>query len=247
MRKDELIKEIKNKKIPTHVALILDGNGRWAKAKGFPRTYGHKKGADTLEEIIRASSELGISYVSAYVFSTENWTRPIEEVEFIMNEIIRICKNYRKLIKNNVKLQVIGTRENVSSKVLDSIDEAINQTKNCTGTNLIMAFNYGSKLELIEAVKKISTLVKENKLNVEDITKETIEDNLYTKNIPPVDLLIRTSGELRVSNFLLWQIAYAEMYFTKICWPDFHTKQFYEAIYEYQNRHRRYGGLEKNK
>lgn len=245
MRKDELLKEIKNKKIPTHVAFILDGNGRWAKEKGFPRTYGHKKGADTFQEIIKSSSELGISYITAYVFSTENWSRPKDEVEFIMNEIIRICKNYKTLVKNNVKLQILGTRKNVDQGVLDAIDKAVLKTANCTGTTLLMAFNYGAKQEITNAVKKIATLIKENNLNVDDINEKVIDDNLYTKGIPPVDLLIRTSGELRISNFLLWQIAYAEMYFTKIYWPDFHTKQLYEAIYEYQNRNRRYGGLEK--
>lgn len=245
MRKDELLKEIKNKNIPTHVAFILDGNGRWAKEKGLPRTFGHKKGADTLQEIIKSSSELGISYVSAYVFSTENWTRPKDEVDFIMNEIIRICKDYKKLVNNNVKLQILGTREKVSEKVLKAIDEAVLKTSSCTGTTLLLAFNYGSKLEITEAVKKIAKLAKENDINIDDINEQTIEENLYTKDIPPVDLLVRTSGELRISNFLLWQIAYAEMYFTKTYWPDFHTKQLYEAIYDYQNRHRRYGGLEK--
>lgn len=245
MRKSELLNEIKNKKIPQHLALILDGNGRWAKEKGLPRTFGHKKGADTFEEIIKSASELGVSYLSAYVFSTENWSRPIDEVNFIMNEIIRLCKNYKKLIKNNVKLQIIGSRENVSKNVLEAIDEAVLKTSSCTGMILLMAFNYGAKSEIVQAVKKIATLVKNNNLDIENIDEKVIDENLYTKDIPPVDLLIRTSGEIRVSNFLLWQLAYAEMYFTKIYWPDFHTKQLYEAIYEYQNRNRRYGGLEK--
>lgn len=245
MRKDELLEEIKKQKIPTHIALILDGNGRWAKDKGFPRTYGHKKGADTLEEILIASANLGIKYLTAYVFSTENWSRPDDEVKYIMSEIVRICKNYKKLIKNNVKLDVIGSREKVEQDVLDAIDEAIDKTKFCNRTNLVLAFNYGSKLEIVESVKKIALLVKENKITIDDITNQTIEENLYTKNIPAVDLLIRTSGEIRISNFLLWQIAYAELYFTKTYWPDFHTKEYYQAIHNYQQRHRRYGGLEK--
>lgn len=245
MRKSELLNEIKNKKIPNHLALILDGNGRWAKEKGLPRTFGHKKGADTFEEIIESASKLGVSYLSAYVFSTENWSRPQDEVNFIMNEIIRLCKNYKKLIKNNVKLQIIGSRENVAKNVLEAIDEAVNKTSSCTGMILLMAFNYGAKNEIVQAVKQIATLVKNDNLEINDISEKTIDENLYTKDIPPVDLLIRTSGEIRVSNFLLWQLAYAEMYFTKIYWPDFHTKQLYEAIHEYQSRNRRYGGLEK--
>ncbi len=244
MKKEELLELIKQKPFPKHVALILDGNGRWAKEKGLPRTIGHEKGARTLQEIAISSKELGIKYLTAFVFSTENWKRPIDEVTFIMNQIIKLCNDYKKLVKNNIKLQVIGSKENISDDVRDAIKKAVINTSMCDGMILNLAFNYGSKLELIDCMKSIGNLIKENKISIDDINEELIENNLYTKGMPNVDLLIRTSGEVRISNYLLWQIAYAELYFTKTYWPDFHTKELYLAIYEYQKRNRRYGGLE---
>ncbi len=244
MKKEELLELIKQKPFPKHVALILDGNGRWAKEKGLPRTVGHEKGAKTLQEIAISSKELGIKYLTAFVFSTENWERPIDEVTFIMNQIIKLCNDYKKLVKNNIKLQVIGSKENISDEVRDAIKKAVINTSMCSGMVLNLAFNYGSKLELIDCMKSIGNLIKENKISIYDINEELIENNLYTKGMPNVDLMIRTSGEVRISNYLLWQIAYAELYFTKTYWPDFHTKELYLAIYEYQNRNRRFGGLE---
>lgn len=243
MRKDELFNEIMKNPVPKHIALILDGNGRWAVSKGLPRNAGHQKGANTLEEIVKAANEIGIKFLTAYVFSTENWSRPKEEVDFIMKEVIKLCGNYKKFVKENVKINVIGTRENVPSDVLVAIDEAVLKTKHCTGAVINLAFNYGSKKEIVDCMKNIAKLVKADSIDIDDINEQLIDDNLYTKGIPPVDLLIRTSGEIRVSNYLLWQIAYAEMYFTKVYWPDFHKKEFYEAIYSYQKRNRRYGGL----
>ena len=243
MRKEELLNEIMKYPVPRHVALILDGNGRWAVEKGLPRNVGHQKGANTLEEIIRASKGLGIEYITAYVFSTENWSRPKEEVDFIMKEVIKICGNYKKFVKENVKVNVIGAKENIPSDVAIAIDEVVEKTNGCTGAVLNLAFNYGSKREIVDCMKNIAKLVKEEAINVDDISEQLIDDNLYTKGIPPVDLLIRTSGEIRISNYLLWQIAYAEMYFTKVYWPDFHKKELYLAIQEYQNRNRRFGGL----
>lgn len=245
MKKEELLELIIKKPIPSHVALILDGNGRWATSKGLPRNLGHEKGAKTLVEIAKVASELGIKYLTAFVFSTENWSRPKEEVNFIMQQIIKICNDYKTLVKNNIKLVVIGSKDNVPNDVSNAINEAVINTSICNGMTLNMAFNYGSHNEIVEATKNIAKQVKDESLNIDDIDESIIESNLYTKGIPSVDLLIRTSGELRISNYLLWQIAYAELYFTKTYWPDFHKKEFLEAIYEYQSRNRRFGGLEK--
>ena len=244
MRKEELLKKIQSKPLPKHIALILDGNGRWAKKRGLPRTMGHHKGAKTLQEIATVANQLGISYLTCFVFSTENWSRPQEEVDYIMKEVIRLCENWPKTKEKNIKLQMIGSRKQVSSAVLSAIDEAVKQTKNCTGLTLSFAFNYGGKEEIIQATKSIAKLVQEKKLPVDAINESVFEGHLYTHNMPMVDLMVRTSGEMRISNFLLWQIAYAEMYFPRTYWPDFHEKEFYIAIEEYQSRHRRFGGLE---
>lgn len=244
MKKEILLGLVNQKPLPKHVAFILDGNGRWAKSKGLPRTLGHEKGAKTLQEIAVSSKNLGIKYITAFVFSTENWSRPKDEVEFIMNQIIKICNEYKTLVKNNIKLQVIGSKEHIPTDVEEAIKLATINTSMCDGMILNMAFNYGGKQELVDCFKNIGNELLNNKININEINEELIENNLYTKDIPNVDLLIRTSGEIRISNFLLWQIAYAEMYFTKTYWPDFHTKELYEAIYEFQNRNRRFGGLE---
>ncbi len=243
MKMQELLTKINENPLPTHVALILDGNGRWAKKRMLPRTFGHKKGAETFREIIKTASNLGIKYLTTFAFSTENWSRPKQEVDFIMNEIINLCGDWKKLMKQDTKLMVIGTRNNVPQNVLDALDTVSEKTKNCNKMTLLIAFNYGAKEELIHATKEIAKLVKDGSLDVEDINEETFENHLYTKDIPPVDLLIRTSGEIRISNYLLWQCAYAEMIFTNTLWPDFHTKEFYEAILEYQGRNRRFGGI----
>lgn len=239
MKKTTLLEEISKKDLPQHIAFILDGNGRWATSKGLPRTIGHQKGAKTLKEITIECNNIGIKYITAFVFSTENWNRPIDEVNFIMNEIIKLCNDYKTLVKNNIKLNWIGSSKNVPVDVVNAIKEAVYNTKNCTGLNLNMAFNYGSKTEIVDSIKRII----EDNINPNDITEKLVEKYLYTKDIPNVDLLIRTSGEMRISNFLLWQIAYAEIYFTKTYWPDFHKKELYEAIFEYQKRNRRFGGL----
>lgn len=243
MKKNELMDKILEKPLPEHVALILDGNGRWAKKHFLPRVLGHKKGADTFREIVKSASLLGINYLTAYVFSTENWSRPQEEVEYIMKLIVSLCSDYQKLIERNIKLMVIGSRNHVPSYIIDALDEACNKTKDCTRMTLVIAFNYGAKEEIVHASKEIARLALHNKIKVEDIDETLFEQHLYTKGIPPVDLMIRTSGEVRLSNYLLWQNAYAEMIFTKTFWPDFHTKEFYESILEFQNRNRRFGGL----
>jgi undecaprenyl diphosphate synthase len=239
LKKTTLLEEISKKDLPQHIAFILDGNGRWATSKGLPRTIGHQKGAKTLKEITIECNNIGIKYITAFVFSTENWNRPIDEVNFIMNEIIKLCNDYKTLVKNNIKLNWIGSSKNVPLDVVNAIKEAVYNTKDCTGLNLNMAFNYGSKTEIVDSIKCII----EDNINPNDISEKLVEKYLYTKDIPNVDLLIRTSGEMRISNFLLWQIAYAEIYFTKTYWPDFHKKELYEAIFEYQKRNRRFGGL----
>ncbi len=245
MRKVEILEKIKNNNLPTHIAFILDGNGRWAKKRGLPRNFGHQKGANTLQEVARSCNRLHIKYMSAYVFSTENWSRPLEEVNYLMNTIKKLCLEYKKLIKENIKLQVIGSKNNLSTDVIEAIELATSMTSSCTGLVLILAINYGAKLEIVDTTKKIAQKVLKQEIKIDDINEELFNNNLYTKDIPPVDFLIRTSGEIRLSNFMLWQIAYAELYFTKIFWPDFHTKELYEAISDYQTRKRRYGGLEK--
>lgn len=243
MKKQDLLDKVLENHLPTHIALILDGNGRWAQKRMLPRTFGHKKGAETFREIIHASSDLGIKYLSAFTFSTENWKRPKEEVDFIMNEIIHLCKDWQKLVKKNIKLIVIGTRKNVPIYVQKALDDVCEKTKTNNGMQLNIAFNYGAKEEIVHATKEIATLVANGQLQIEDINEAIFETHLYTKDIPPVDLMIRTSGEIRLSNYLLWQNAYAEMIFTKTLWPDFHTKELYEAILEYQKRNRRFGGV----
>ncbi len=243
MKKQELLNKILEKPLPSHIALILDGNGRWAKKRMLPRTFGHRKGAETFREIIHTSADLGIKYLTAFTFSTENWSRPKEEVDFIMNEIVHLCKDWEKLKKQNIKLSVIGTRKNVPIYVQNALDDVCEKTKTCNGMHLVVAFNYGSKEEIVHATKEIATLVINGVLQIEDINEKNFENHLYTKGIPPVDLMIRTSGEIRLSNYLLWQNAYAEMVFTKTLWPDFHTKELYEAILEYQKRNRRFGGI----
>ena len=239
MKKETLLEEISKKQLPLHIAFILDGNGRWATSKGLPRTIGHQKGAKTLKEITLECNNIGIKYITAFVFSTENWNRPSSEVNFIMNEIIKICNDHKTFVKNNIKLNWIGSIENVPTNVENAINEAITNTKECTGLTLNLAFNYGAKKEILDSIKHII----EDNVNSNDINEDLFEKYLYTKDIPNVDLLIRTSGEMRISNFLLWQIAYAEIYFTKTYWPDFHKKELYEAIFEYQKRNRRFGGL----
>ncbi len=243
MKKNELLNKILEKPLPRHIAIILDGNGRWAKKRMLPRTLGHQKGAQTFREIVKVAVTTGIKFLTVFVFSTENWSRPKEEVDFIMNEIVKLCNDSDKLVSQNICLRVIGSRKNVPQNILNTLDKVVIKTKNCNKMTLSVAFNYGSKDEIVHATKEIAQLIVDKKIHIEDINEQLFEDNLYTKNIPPVDLMIRTSGEIRLSNFLLWQNAYAEMFFTKTYWPDFHTKEFYEAINEYQNRNRRFGGI----
>ncbi len=227
--------------LPNHIAIILDGNGRWAQKKGLPRNLGHRQGAETLIKISRYCSEIGIKHLTVFAFSTENWNRPKEEVDYLMNLLEEYFNGLeKKLRKRNIKLKVIGEKTNLSDKLTKIINEVQDKSKNNTGMVLNIAFNYGGKDEIINAVKGI---IKDNVI----LSKENIDKYLYTSESGNIDLLIRTSGEQRISNFLLWQIAYAELYFTKVYWPDFNKKELHKALESYQERDRRFGGLKDEK
>ncbi len=235
---------IKFKRIPKHLAIIMDGNGRWAKKRNLPRIFGHKEGAKSVREIIEASAKIGIKYLTLYAFSTENWKRPDKEVNFLMNLLNNyLTKEEKTLIDNDIRLNVIGDISKLPEKIQKKIDRLKRITKNNKRMMLILALNYGARSEITQAVKKISSMVKKGKLKTGKIKESTISENLYTAGIPDPDLLIRTSGEMRVSNFLLWQIAYSEIYISDVLWPDFRKKELFKAIKEYGRRERRYGGL----
>ncbi len=246
-RLEEKIEEKKLKKIPTHVAIIMDGNGRWAKKRNMPRVKGHYEGMQTVKKITKYASKLGIKYLTLYAFSTENWARPKEEVNYLMDLPEKMFTSFMpELMENNVKVEVIGVVEKLPENTRKAVEDAIEQTKNNTGLKLIFALNYGSKDEIVTAVKRIAQGAANNEYKVEEIDEQLISDNLFTKDTPDPDLLIRTSGEQRISNFLLWQIAYSEFIFTKVAWPDFVEEEFYKALLEYQSRDRRFGGLNEN-
>ena len=246
-RLEEKIEEKKLEKIPTHVAIIMDGNGRWAKKRNMPRIKGHYEGMQTVKKITKYASKLGIKYLTLYAFSTENWARPKEEVSYLMDLPEKMFTSFMpELMENNVKVEVIGVVEKLPENTRKAVEDAIEQTKNNTGLKLIFALNYGSKDEIVTAVKRIAQGAANNEYKVEEIDEQLISDNLFTKDTPDPDLLIRTSGEQRISNFLLWQIAYSEFIFTKVAWPDFVEEEFYKALLEYQSRDRRFGGLNEN-
>ena len=228
---------------PKHIAFIMDGNGRWAKKRLMPRTFGHKNGCEAIIRVLRACRDFDINYVSLYAFSTENWSRSEEEVSYLMELISEYFTKYlNKLKEGNVKVIVSGFSDNLPSKVKDVITKVVNYTKDNTGQVLNLCFNYGSKKELVRATKLIAEDVVNGKLKIEDINEDTISNNLFTKGLPDVDLMVRSSGEQRISNFLLYQIAYAELYFTKTYWPDFDKDVVYECLKEFEKRQRRFGG-----
>ncbi len=228
--------------IPEHVAIIMDGNGRWAKVRGFPRFQGHWAGVDRVEEIAHTANNMGIKYVTLFTFSTENWRRPQEEVSMLMKTVCTVLETrIDKLLKVNIRVGFIGRREGLPTEVAVSIDKAIALTSKNTGLTLNLAFNYGGRVEIIDAVRKIALAVKSGTIDVGQIDEKFFSQALYTCDIPDPDLLIRTSGEKRISNFLLWQLAYSEIYFTEKFWPDFGEKEFKKAIMDYQKRERRFG------
>ena len=229
-------------KVPQHIAIIMDGNGRWAKQQGENRIYGHYEGVNSVREVVEAAGEVGVKYITLYAFSTENWNRPKEEVDALMELLVStISAETPQLNKKNVRLQAIGNLNSLPPACLAELNESIDLTSKNSGLTLVLALSYSSKWELINAVKHIASDVKNGVLNVDDISEKYIEQYLCTKHIPDPELMIRTSGEHRISNFLLWQLAYAEFYFTETLWPDFRKEDLYEAILNFQNRERRFG------
>ena len=242
MREQELLDAIDTTKTPNHIAVIMDGNGRWAKEKGFMRTIGHERGAEVIENVVTACSDMGVKYLTLYAFSTENWNRPKLEVKTLMRLLVyNLKKEVDQFIEKGVRLNTIGNIDMLPSSVKKQLLEVIERTKNNDTITLTLALSYGGREELIHGVKEICAKVKNNIISVENIDEVVINEHLYTQNLPDVDLLIRTSGEQRISNFLLWQIAYAELYFTDVLWPDFKKEHLFEAILNYQQRERRFG------
>jgi len=234
--------KIDKTRLPKHIAIIMDGNGRWAKERGYDRIFGHQNGVTSVRETTEAAAEIGIEYLTLYAFSTENWSRPQQEVDALMELLIdTIERETPTLNKNNVRLMAIGDLSRLPGSAGEKLKRCINQTSSNTGLALVLALSYSSRWEITNAVKNICKEVSEGKYSIEDINNELISNHLTTNSIPDPDLLIRTSGEERVSNFLLWQIAYSELYFTKKHWPEFKKENFYEAIYEFQQRERRFG------
>jgi undecaprenyl diphosphate synthase len=220
----------------------MDGNGRWAKKQGQERIFGHHNGVDSVDKVTEAAGELGIKYLTLYAFSTENWNRPESEVLGLMEILSSALKNnISKIMKNNVRLVMIGDRSRLSELTIKNMEEAEDMTKDNTGLTLILAISYSSRWEIVDAVKQIAHKVKIGEICAEEIDERIFSDHLATRNIPDPDLLIRTSGELRISNFLMWQLSYSELYFTDICWPEFKKEEFYQAILDYQMRERRFG------
>jgi undecaprenyl diphosphate synthase len=237
-----LVTQINKEKVPQHIAIIMDGNGRWAKKQGENRIYGHYEGVNSVRDVVAAAGEVGVKYITLYAFSTENWNRPKEEVDALMELLVStITAETPQLNKKNVRLQAIGNLNSLPPACLQELNESIELTSKNTGLTLVLALSYSSKWELISAVKQIAADAKNGLVNIEDITEKNIEQYLCTKHIPDPELMIRTSGEHRISNFLLWQLAYAEFYFTDKLWPDFRKDDLYEAILNYQNRERRFG------
>jgi undecaprenyl diphosphate synthase len=237
-----LLKDINKDKLPRHLAIIMDGNGRWAKQRGLLRVLGHEGGTKSVKVTVETCAKLGIENLTLYAFSTENWNRPKLEVDTLMKLLVSsLKKEIKTLQENNIRLNAIGNLTNLPKKVQKELAEVIEQTGNNTRMTLTLALSYGSREELIQVVKKISEKVKNNIISIEAIDESIINEHLYTQDLPDVDLVIRTSGEHRISNFLLWQIAYAEFYFTNVLWPDFSEEDLYEAIISYQNRERRFG------
>lgn len=236
--------DIDLEKMPTHIAIIMDGNGRWAKSRFLPRTAGHKAGVETIRKVVKEADRLGIKYLTLYAFSTENWKRPKLEVDALMNLLVTYLKNeIDELHKNNVKLTAVGDFEKLPEACVKELHSAMDKTKDNTGVHLNLALNYGGRNDIREAVVEIAKEYKEGKISLEDITEERIKKHLSTGEIPDPDLVIRTSGEQRLSNFLLWDVAYSEFYYTDIHWPDFDGEALEKAIYAYQKRDRRFGGV----
>lgn len=240
---ESLLAEVDKNNLPLHVGIIMDGNGRWAKKRGLPRSAGHKAGAQNLKTITEFAGEMGIKYITAYAFSTENWKRPKEEVDELMDLLLSYLRDKKILSGKNVTIKVIGDRSALSDEINKEIDVIEDLTKDNDGMVLYLAINYGGRQEIVKAVKELADEIKEGNLSCEEITEQMISDRIYTPEVPDADLIIRPSGEYRLSNFLMWQSAYSEFWFSDINWPDFSTSDFTRAILDYQNRNRRFGGV----
>lgn len=241
---ESLYNKIDATRIPQHIAIIMDGNGRWAKRRNLPRVFGHRAGVEALREIVKTSSKIGIKVLTLYAFSTENWKRPTGEVSSLMDLLVEyLRKEVAELNENKVKIISIGDAAKLPVKCREELNRAINITSRNNGLILNLALNYGGRAEIINAVRRISTLVKDGKLKTEQIDESLVSKYMYTGGLPDPDLIIRPSGEMRLSNFLLWQCAYSEFWFSDVYWPDFNSEYMYQAIIDYQNRDRRFGGV----
>jgi undecaprenyl diphosphate synthase len=243
-RKEKYSQKIDYSRLPVHIGVIMDGNGRWAKKRGLPRSAGHSAGADTLKKIVTECNKMGIKYITVYAFSTENWKRPKEEVDYLMNLLMSYLKDAENtLAGENVVIKAIGSRKELSDELCRQIVKTENFTKDNDGIIMNIALNYGAREEIVKAVREISEEAAAGKIIPEEITPEMISGHLYTKNQPDPDLIIRTSGEERLSNFMLWQLAYSELWFSEKLWPDFSVADLHQAILDFQKRNRRYGGV----
>ena len=233
---------LKKNRLPRHIAIIMDGNGRWAQQKGYNRIYGHNKGVKSVQEIVEEALNLNIPYLTLYAFSVDNWNRPKNEIGTLMDLLVNSLKSeFEKLIENNIRLNTIGNIKSLPKRVQEEVINVTNKTKSNDKMVLTIALSYGAREEIENVIKNIAKEIKNNTISIENVDHSIINKHLYTQNLPDVDLLIRTSGEQRISNFLLWQIAYAELYFTDVYWPDFGKKDFYKALFNYQKRERRFG------
>jgi undecaprenyl diphosphate synthase len=240
----ELPADLDRERLPRHVAVIMDGNGRWAKQRGLPRIMGHRKGVDALKDILRCCKDWGIQALTAYAFSTENWGRPIEEVDFLMTLFERVLRReLREMIEEDVQIRFIGNLSALPNSLRQEIERAMDETRQNKSIQFTVATNYGGRQEIIQACRELATKVQQGVLRPDEISETLFEHHLYTHGICELDLMIRSSGEMRISNFLLWQVAYAELYVTDTLWPDFDRTQFHQALLDYQQRHRRFGKL----
>jgi undecaprenyl diphosphate synthase len=240
----QLPADLDAQRLPKHVAVIMDGNGRWAKRRGLPRIMGHRRGVDTLKELLRCCKDWGIQALTAYAFSTENWGRPLEEVDFLMTLFQRVLRQeLQEMVEEGVQIRFVGELSSLPRALQEEIERAVSQTCHNRRIQFIVATNYGGRGEILQACRDIARQVQQGKLHLEDIDENLFQQHLYTAGIQDPDLLIRTSGELRVSNFLLWQMAYSEIYVTETLWPDFDRREFHQALQNFQQRHRRFGRL----
>ena len=242
-RNERLIKEVDKDNLPRHVGIIMDGNGRWAKKRGLPRSAGHKAGAQNLQKIAEFAGDMGIKYITAYAFSTENWKRPKEEVDELMDLLLVYLRDKKIIAGKNLKIKVIGDRSALSDEINKEIDVIEDYTKDNEERTMYLAINYGGRQEIVKAMQDIYDDIKDGKLEKSELNEALISQKIYTNEVPDADLIIRPSGELRLSNFLMWQSAYSEFWFSDINWPDFSPKDFTRAILDYQNRNRRFGGV----